>query len=87
MSLTWRYSLLDTFNLSTKRVDRLTMVQWHDVTNAGGAVDRHDGAEDQFCVRLTSMRLSQLELVGTKCGIKRGWRFSQARTFGCLCVP
>ena len=34
-----------------------------------------------------STRFSQLELVGTKCDTKRGWRFSQAWTLGCLCVP
>jgi len=31
-----------------------------------------------------SIRLSQLELVGTKWGTKRGWRSSQARTLGLL---
>ena len=31
-----------------------------------------------------STRFSQLELVGTKCDTKRGWRFSQAWTLGCL---
>ena len=30
-----------------------------------------------------STRLSQLALVGTKCGTKRGWRLNQARTFSC----
>jgi len=30
-----------------------------------------------------SIRLSQLELVGTKWGTKRGCRGSQARTLGC----
>src|ERR1700756_5378131 len=29
-----------------------------------------------------STRFSQLELVGTKCETKRGWRFSQAWTLG-----
>src|SRR5258708_27944948 len=34
-----------------------------------------------------STRFNQLELVGTKCGMKRGWRLSQPCTFACLCVP
>src|ERR1700687_3399629 len=34
-----------------------------------------------------SIRFSQLELVGTKWGMKRGCRASQAPTFGCLWVP
>ena len=34
-----------------------------------------------------STRLSQLDLVGTKCGTNRGWRFSHPFTWGCLCVP
>src|SRR4029077_17735587 len=34
-----------------------------------------------------STRFIQLELVGTKCGTNRGWRFSHASTFACLCVP
>src|SRR5882762_1435271 len=34
-----------------------------------------------------STRFSQLELVGTKCEIKRGCRFIQAWTRGCLWVP
>ena len=34
-----------------------------------------------------STRFSQLELVGTKWQTKRGWRFSHARTLGCLWVP
>ena len=33
-----------------------------------------------------SIRFSQLELVGTKCDTKRGWRFSQAWTLGCVCA-
>ena len=33
-----------------------------------------------------STKLSQLELVGTKCGTKRGWRLSHAFTLGaCEC--
>ena len=32
-------------------------------------------------------QVSQLELVGTKCETKRGWRLSHACTLGCLCVP
>ena len=34
-----------------------------------------------------STKFSQLELVGTKCGMKRGWRWSQPFTLGCVCVP
>ena len=34
-----------------------------------------------------STRFNQLELVGTKCSTNRGWRLSQARTFGVFVSP
>jgi hypothetical protein len=82
-----RYSLLNTSVLTNERVGGLAAVKRNDVTGPLGTVDGQDRAKDQLCVRLSSTRLSQLELVGVKWKWKRGWRNSQLLIAGVLWVP
>ena len=56
-----------------------------------GGLEVDDGAEDAALQRRLvslakkpSTALSQEQEVGVKWKVKRGWRSSQARTFGCL---
>src|SRR5262249_3404328 len=60
------------FVLTHQRVEGFAPLEWNAVASPLGAVNGQDGTKDEFCVRLTSIWLSQLACTGVCTMTTRG---------------
>src|SRR5579859_7734526 len=73
--------------LTHQRVEGLAALEWNAVASPIGAVNTQDGAKDEVCVRMTSIKLNQDACTGRKwnTNVRWGWASSHLRTSADQC--